>query len=198
MEAREGMGRVITGNGSVVGSGFFVNKDGLFSTLYHVTEGQTEIAVQTGDGTMHRAKIVEEDPKDDTVLLQVEKNRKSETFKPLKVAPFSELKPGEELLACGFGENKVLHCSPGTYDFTLKQKDIQLNEEAPFLDPERELVHAKQHTVNGDSGGIELRVADGTVRLLVDMTDNSKNTVGIPAERLLELEEKYKKDIKKS
>ena len=197
MEARESMGKVITSGGNVTGSGFFLNKDGLSSTAYHVTEDNPVIAVLTGDGKMYRARIVEKNPADDLVLLQVEKNNKNDTFKPLTVAASSELKPGEPVLACGFGDEDVLHCSPGIYDFTVQQKDIKLRDSEPYLDPNRELVHAKQHTVNGDSGGLEFRLSDGTVRLLVDMSDNSKHTLSIPAEKLLELEASHEKHTHK-
>jgi hypothetical protein len=191
MEARQSMGRVITSGGDRVGSGFFLNKDGLFSTDYHVAESDADLVVETGDGNYHRARVVEKDPANDLVLLEVEKNTGKETFKPLKIAPSSELKKDEEVMACGFGTDTVLHCSPGVVDFTLHQKDIKLKDTAPYLNPERDLVHARQHTVNGDSGGLEFRLSDGTVRLIIDMTDNKKNTVATPSERLLELQEKH-------
>ena len=195
MQARESMGKVMTPDG-FVGSGFFVDKDGLFSTLYHVAENFKDMQVKTGDGQLHQAHLVSSDPANDTVLLQVDKNDPQETFHTLKVGSFNDLKPGERVLACGFGVDPVLHCSPGKFDFTMKQKAIKLDlhpgEVAPPFDPERLLAHAEQHTVNGDSGGVEFRLSDGTVRMLVDMTDNKRNTVSIPADQLLSLEQKFR------
>jgi hypothetical protein len=190
MEAREGSGKIQTGD-QFVGTGFFLNSDGLFASVYHVTNDDTEVGVKTGDGQWHDATVLEKDPANDTVLLQVHKNFPDEKFTALKVGPFENMQPGDQVLACGFGEGDELHCSPGVFDSTLQQKDIKVKvapgEKADF-DPERLLVHAKQHTVNGDSGGLEFNVKDGTVRLQIDMTDNSKSTVTIPADKVLDLE----------
>lgn len=202
-EALKSMGRVVA-DGDVTdpdddfyGSGFFLDKDGLFFTGYHVIEldDDKRVTVTTNDGVTHKARVVASDEKNDLALLQVEKKSRKEEFSAVKLAPFDETKKGQEFLGCGYGEDVELHCSPGVFDQVVKQKDIKLKDSAPYFDPERTLAHLTQHTEKGDSGGLEFSIEDGTVKLLIDMTDNLKHTLAIPAQRLIELKEKYSTQI---
>lgn len=193
MEARKSMGHVHNPD-DFFGSGFFLDKDGLFVTDFHVVTGQKDVDVTTDDGVVHHAKVVAEDENNDIALLKVQKIKDSENFNPVHLAPFAAMTPGEQFVGAGFGSDSQLHVSPGSFDQMLLQKDIKLSDRAPFLDPNRQLVHLEQHTVNGDSGGLEFRVSDGSVRLIIDATDNSKNTLAIPAERVIELEHKYQEE----
>lgn len=196
MEGRKSMGQVMTDD-EAVGSGFFIDKDGLFATDFHVIEFDSDkvVDIYTDDGKLHRAKLVASDEKNDLALLKVEKLSKQEEFHSVKLAPFDDSIAGQEFLSCGFGEDDQMHCSPGVYQRSIKQKDIKLKDTANYLDPERKLAHLKQHTETGDSGGMEFLLSDGTVRLLVDMTDGSKHTLATPAQHLIALKDAYLRSL---
>lgn len=196
MEARRSMGKIRTGD-NFVGSGFFLNQDGLFATDFHVVEGSQFLEVTTDNGRVHRARIVAKDPKNDVAILQVSKLMKEETFHPLKTAPYDEKALNKVFVAAGFGNQDDLHVSPGKFDKAVLQKNLKLVEPDPLADPERKLAQLEQHTVRGDSGGIELSL-DGKVRLLIGLTDGNKNTVAIPIQRVIELEKRYLKSVHRS
>ena len=193
MEGRKSIGKIY-GDDNSVGTGFFIDKDGLFATDFHVVEFDSDkvIDVRTDDGKLHQATMVASDQNNDLALFKVEKLDKNEEFHAVKLAPFDASVAGQEFVSCGFGVDDELHCSPGIYDSSIQQKDIKLKDTAPYLDPERKLAHLKQNTEHGDSGGLEF-ASDGTVRLLVDMTDGKRHTLATPAQYLIALRDQYLK-----
>ncbi len=60
---------------SAIGSGFFISKDGLIVTNYHVVEKASDININTHDDIKYKAKLVTFDEKSDIALLKVEANQ---------------------------------------------------------------------------------------------------------------------------
>lgn len=59
---------------SAIGSGFFISKDGLIVTNYHVVEKAGEINISTFEGIKYKAKLLTFDEKSDIALLKVDAN----------------------------------------------------------------------------------------------------------------------------
>jgi len=57
---------------SAIGSGFFITKDGLILTNYHVIEKANEINISTSKDIKYKAKLLSFDEKSDIALLKVE------------------------------------------------------------------------------------------------------------------------------
>lgn len=192
MSARKSMAHVYSGNGKR-GSSFFISEDGVLATDYHVVADSSVFKVKTADGFERNALRLAFDAKNDVALLQVQKLSVDEKFNPVTVKPFDPENSGNYFLSCGYGAGEKLHCSPGKYDKMSLQKDINFEDPPPYLDPNRELVLLRQHSARGDSGGLIMSEKDGSVNMLVDLSDDSVNspgstTIGIPAQRLLELQ----------
>ena len=78
------------------GSGFFVSTDGYFITNYHVIDGATEVAVESG-GDKHKAKVVREDPTNDLAILKVDG-----VHDAIEVVSASNVSLGESVFTIGF------------------------------------------------------------------------------------------------
>ncbi len=190
MEMRKSVAKVETTD-DFCGSGFFLDKDGLFVTGFHVVEGSQELFVRTEDGVQHKARLLAADPANDVAMLKVEKCSENELFEPLELAPFDESLKEQELVSYGYGTGQELHFSAGIYDRSLQQKEIKLSSNESYFDENRRLAHIRQRTAHGDSGGPEVLLKDGTVRLMVGMTDGRKNTLAIPAQKIIALRDAY-------
>lgn len=57
---------------NAIGSGFFISRDGLIVTNYHVIEKAGEINISTHDDVKYKAKLITFDEKSDIALLKVE------------------------------------------------------------------------------------------------------------------------------
>jgi S1-C subfamily serine protease len=197
MSARKSMGHVYSGDGKR-GSGFFLSKDGAFATDYHVVGDASTFKIKTDDGHLHNASVIAVDEKNDVALMQVQKLSLKEKFNPVSLKPFDPSSSGEYFLSCGFGSTEKLHCSPGKFKTLTRQKDLNFPDPPAFLDPNRELIQLRQHSARGDSGGLIFSAQDRSVSMLVGMSDDSPNapgsmTIGIPAQRLLELQDELRK-----
>lgn len=59
---------------SAIGSGFFISKDGLIVTNYHVVEKAGEINISTFEGIKYKAKLLTFDERSDIALLKIDAN----------------------------------------------------------------------------------------------------------------------------
>lgn len=169
------------------GTAFFISADGDMATDYHVVKDHGFVSVKTVDGKTRRAIVMATDPANDTAVLKVQKLHADEKFQPLSIAPFQLAKAEGKYLACGFGGREELHCSPGKYQGSMLQRDVNLVDHVPYMDPNRQLIALRQHTKRGDSGGMIFDLKTRKVTLLIGMTDSSASTLATPAQRLIEL-----------
>ena len=91
-----------TGNGTVQGSGFVYNFEGIMVVLtnYHVVESTSSLSVTFSDGHGYSAKILGWDPYSDLAVLSVNDAPVSE-FKPVTIVSSSTLNVGESVIAIG-------------------------------------------------------------------------------------------------
>jgi len=83
--------------GSSLGSGVIVRKDGMILTNNHVISGAKEIVVRMHDGRSFPAKIVGTDPKSDLAVLKI----KAKKLRVVEFGSSKELRVGDVVLAIG-------------------------------------------------------------------------------------------------
>lgn len=84
-----------------VGSGFFVDRDGLVATNYHVVRGAKTISIETSDKQTFFVKPIARDANADIALLRVIGKPAETTFPSATLAKNSELPKGAQLTAIG-------------------------------------------------------------------------------------------------
>jgi len=83
--------------GFSTGTGFYVDRDGVLVTSFHVVEGAAQIAILEPAGRIYEAVLVASDPANDLALLKV-----AGSANPLPVAPHAEVSKGDEVLTLGY------------------------------------------------------------------------------------------------
>ncbi|MDK6522268.1 S1C family serine protease [Alloscardovia omnicolens] len=86
-------------NGTVIGSGAILDKDGHIITNNHVVSGASDLQVTLSDGSMYKAKVVGTDPTTDLAVIQLE-NAPSD-LTPVSFADSDKLAVGESVMAIG-------------------------------------------------------------------------------------------------
>jgi S1-C subfamily serine protease len=88
-----------SGESERLGSGFFVNKDGLVVTNYHVVEGAYRIIVETSNGTKYNVRtVIDSDKNNDLASLLVDiRSDKNNYLKISAVLP----EPGDRVMVIG-------------------------------------------------------------------------------------------------
>jgi len=90
---------VTTANGTALGSGEIVNKQGYVVTNNHVVSGATSIQVTLSDGTRATAQLTGADPADDLAVIKFTPS--SSNLAVVTIGDSSQLKVGQEVLAIG-------------------------------------------------------------------------------------------------
>lgn len=91
--------QVLTRDGSGLGSGFVIDKEGHIVTNYHVIEGQTDLEVDFASGYKTRARVIGQDTDSDLAILKVEAPEGE--LHPLKLGDSSQLQVGQTVIAIG-------------------------------------------------------------------------------------------------
>lgn len=91
--------QVLTPDGTGLGSGFIIDKEGHIVTNYHVIEGNTELEIDFPSGYKTRGEVVGTDTDSDLAILKVEVP--IEELHPLKLGDSSLLQVGQTVLAIG-------------------------------------------------------------------------------------------------
>lgn len=91
--------QVLTRDGSGLGSGFVIDKEGHIVTNYHVIEGQTDLEVDFASGYKTRARAIGQDTDSDLAILKVEAPEGE--LHPLKLGDSSQLQVGQTVIAIG-------------------------------------------------------------------------------------------------
>lgn len=174
------------------GTGFFVSRDGLLATDYHVVKDakNNQITVRTADGTNHTARIVGIDTGNDLALLQVQPAKQNETFIPVELAASSQdLRANDEMMMRGHPkrveQSIVANGTENTFVplDTFKLKGGLLPGEIadrPMI--VTNMVDAKVQS--GDSGSPLIRKGDGKVVGIVDFSTDKGEAISTPVEAL--------------
>ncbi len=90
---------VTTANGTALGSGEIVNKQGYIVTNNHVVAGETAIQVTLSNGTRATAQLTGTDPADDLAVIKI--TPPSSNLAVITIGDSSQLKVGQDVLAIG-------------------------------------------------------------------------------------------------
>lgn len=167
---------------TTAGTGFFVTKDGVLATDYHVVkDAKAGITVTTSNGVVHFARIKSIDIKSDLALLQVDPVTLGETFQPAKLAESSQtLDVNEPVFTLGHPKrSKESRLSLGTKNDSVPLSSFSLTD--GFIDgedPNRRVITTLMAAESGNSGGPIVRASDGEVVAIVDFNSLS-NTMAI-------------------
>lgn len=116
-----------------LGSGFFIRNEGYILTNAHVINGAKKITVITNNGKTYTAKITGVDKPSDLAVLKIDtsvKNKKNETFPPVKFGNADTTRIGDIVLA--FGNPYGLGASVSQGIISAKSRKTGLNEQ-PYL-----------------------------------------------------------------
>lgn len=94
------------------GTGFFVEKNGIVATNFHVIKDAKSISLRLSDGKIVDAIVVKKDPKNDLALLKA----KNITEKPLKIKSSKNVSKGEKVYALGFPHIQLQGLEPKLTD----------------------------------------------------------------------------------
>lgn len=135
-------------NGKVVGSGFFVEKDGTIATDYHVIDGAKSIEVKTSDGKVYTASLDKHRSTADLAILKLNAPEYQKDFPTLPLAKTAEsMNKGERIYALGHPHGwQKLYLSTGTFDTLRSGGSLGFN-------PQRLSIDAFVHVEPGNSGG---------------------------------------------
>ncbi len=90
---------VTTSNGTALGSGEILNKQGYIVTNNHVVDGATAIQVTLSDGTRETAQLTGTDPADDLAVVKI--TPPASGLAVITIGDSSQLKVGQDVLAIG-------------------------------------------------------------------------------------------------
>ncbi len=90
---------VTTSNGTALGSGEIVNKQGYIVTNNHVVDGATAIQVTLSNGTRETAQLTGTDPADDLAVVKI--TPPASGLAVITIGDSSQLKVGQDVLAIG-------------------------------------------------------------------------------------------------
>ncbi|HEY9677032.1 MAG TPA: serine protease [Drouetiella sp.] len=162
IEAVKGYDEFGTPTGST-GSGFVVRSDGEIATDLHVVKGASDIRINLNN-RMYSATIDAVDPKTDLALLRITNAAPGEYFKPVNLAPSSQMEQGDTTVALGYpGGAQKLFMAPGGFSWApggfqgyRRFGDIVGNLKGglmPGEDPNRTSIEANVNADTGISGG---------------------------------------------
>ena len=177
------------GTATTGGTGFFVEKDGLLATDFHVIKDQKNgITVKTADGVEHTARIVNVDTAHDLALLKVEPARPGEQFVPVDLASSSkDLTQNDAVISRGYPRRAPESImSQGKDSQFVPLGNFNVNDGLlPGESLQRRMILARMDVQKGDSGSPLIRKSDGKVVGIVDFSVDDKNqSVSTPVEDL--------------
>ncbi|MEK7825171.1 MAG: trypsin-like peptidase domain-containing protein [Nitrospirota bacterium] len=126
---------------SSLGSGFFIRKDGVILTNYHVVEGYNEIIVRLSDGREFGAELIGKDHKTDLALLKV---RDKGPFPVVSFGDSDKLEVGEWVIAIG---------NPFGLEQTVTVGIVSAKERIIGMGPYDDFIQTDASINPGNSGG---------------------------------------------
>jgi S1-C subfamily serine protease len=91
--------RVLTQDGSGLGSGFVFDTDGHIITNYHVVQGETDLEVDFASGYKVRGSVIGTDTDSDLAIIKVD--APAEELHPLTLGDSSKIQVGQTVIAIG-------------------------------------------------------------------------------------------------
>jgi serine protease Do len=88
------------GDGTAIGSGFVIDREGHVATNNHVIANARNVSVAFSDGSVYTAKVIGSDPFSDSAVLELQ-NVSAEKLIPLPLGNSSNLAVGDEVAAIG-------------------------------------------------------------------------------------------------
>src|ERR671923_1149172 len=88
------------GDGTAIGSGFVIDREGHVATNNHVIANARNVSVAFSDGSVYTAKVIGSDPFSDSAVLELQ-NVTAEKLIPLPLGNSSNLAVGDEVAAIG-------------------------------------------------------------------------------------------------
>src|ERR671922_689712 len=88
------------GDGTAIGSGFVIDREGHVATNNHVIANAQNVSVAFSDGSVYTAKVIGSDPFSDSAVLELQ-NVTAEKLVPLPLGNSSNLAVGDEVAAIG-------------------------------------------------------------------------------------------------
>src|ERR671922_549562 len=88
------------GDGTAIGSGFVIDREGHVATNNHVIANAQNVSVAFSDGSVYTAKVIGSDPFSDSAVLELQ-NVTAEKLIPLPLGNSSNLAVGDEVAAIG-------------------------------------------------------------------------------------------------
>ncbi len=124
-----------------LGSGFFIRKDGVILTNYHVIEGYNKIIVRLSDGREFVAGLIGKDYKTDLALLKI---RDKEPFPVVSFGDSDKLEVGEWVIAIG---------NPFGLEQTVTVGIVSAKERIIGMGPYDDFIQTDASINPGNSGG---------------------------------------------
>ena len=142
--------------GESLGSGFIIDASGLALTNHHVIKNATDIEVRLLDERMFKAKVVGQDPKTDTALIQIE--TKGEELPSLELGDSQKLRVGDWVIAIGNPLGLSSSVTAGIASATGR-KHVPLGGELVYQD----FIQTDASINPGNSGGALINTAGEVV-----------------------------------
>jgi S1-C subfamily serine protease len=204
---RESVGSIRTLDGkkqdgttdTTAGTGFFVSRDGLMATDYHVVKNAREgITVTTADGKQHRAQIVAIDESVDLALLKVQPADARTNFVPVQLADSSRtVRPDDVLYTRGHPHRSSESIvTEGTNNTHTRLSSFNLvGGLLPGENPNRTVINSSVDVDTGNSGGFLARKGDNKVVGVIGFENQRTNgSVSTPVEDLHRLIAGYRRE----
>lgn len=177
-------GTNIDTNQPTTGSGFFVTRDGLLVTDYHVVAKAKNIIVQTADGKRYVATIAKVFEEKDLAALQIQIFDGSKTTPVVLPSKPVAYEPNAPVAALGYpGSHTELHISPGVYMSAGKLSEENIT--GGFLgkeDKNRAIHRLLADTRPGSSGSLVVSLATGEVMGIQGLSNKGGRTIVTPAQ----------------
>lgn len=162
------------------GSGSIIDASGIIATGYHVVKSAGALRVQTADGKVYDASIVNVDAAKDQALIKINTKNPFAVFPTVTLADStSSAQKNKDLIALGFPRNQEsMHVSQ------LKSQDLiklsSLKVQGGVLlgeDKDREIIRSSGPSQNGNSGGPVFDPVSGKQIGLVNMSDKNSTYI---------------------
>ncbi len=173
---------------TTAGTGFFVTKDGVMATDYHVVKDPKKgITVTTANGVVHCASLLSVDSATDLALLQVKPAFHGEVFQNATLAQASTLGSNQEVFTIGHPKRSpISRISSGHKNALVPLNNFELTDGlSQGEDPNRKVITTVMRAETGNSGGPLCRESDGAVVAILDFNSLENNlAISTPVEDL--------------
>lgn len=179
------------------GSGFFISREGLIVTNYHVIKGASKITVTLYDGSAYEAGLVGSDEENDIAVIKISLQADAK-ISTLSFGDSDSLKVGQKVIAIGnpFGYDRTLvtgiisglsrpiRDESGTVLLGMVQTSAPINpgnSGGPLLNTNGEVIgiNTSIYSKSGTSQGMNFAVASNTASASVsDLISNGKVSRG--------------------